>query len=66
MDDVMIPEDALPSVVRLLQNAGVVAISALSLSGDTLAKIANFAEGGIVNGDGLDDDEILRLAGVRR
>ena len=66
VDDAMIPEDALVSVVRVLQLAGVVAVSSQSLSSDSLAKVANFTEGGLVNGDGLDDDEILRLAGVRR
>ncbi|HEY6375356.1 MAG TPA: sulfate adenylyltransferase subunit CysN [Edaphobacter sp.] len=64
IDDALISENAFVSVVRALQLAGVVAISARVLEASVLAQMKNFADGGLVLGDGLDDDEVLRLAGV--
>ncbi len=64
IDDALISDDALVGVVRALQLAGVVAVSARVLDSSVLARVEGFAEGGIVLGDGLDDDEVLRLAGV--
>ncbi len=61
VDDALIPDDSLVGVVRALQLAGVVAVSARVLDGAYLAQIERFAEGGVVR----DEDEILRLAGVR-
>ncbi len=46
----LIPEDSLVGVVRALQLAGVVAVSARVLDAAVLAEIEGFAEGGI--GDG--------------
>jgi signal recognition particle GTPase len=69
IDDALIGDDALTAVVRALDMAGVTAITARKLPADALAGIARsvreFAEGDVVVGDGLEDDEILRLAGVR-
>jgi bifunctional enzyme CysN/CysC/sulfate adenylyltransferase subunit 1 len=61
VDDALIPDDSLVGVVRALQLAGVVAVSARVLDAGVLAEIESFAEGGVVS----DEDEVLRLAGVR-
>ena len=66
IDDLLIADDALVSVVRALQLARVVAVSARALDLSVLARVESFAEGGLVLGDGLDDDEVLRLAGVTK
>jgi sulfate adenylyltransferase large subunit len=64
IDDALIPDASLAGVVRALQLAGVVAVSARVLSAGTLAQIESFADGGVVLGDDLEDNEVLRLAGV--
>lgn len=64
IDDALIPDAALAGVVRALQLAGVVAVSARPLDVDALAQIERFADDGVVLGEGRDEDEILRLAGV--
>ena len=64
VDDALIPESALVGVVRALQLAGVIAVSARSVDADVLGQIDAFIEGGLLTGEGLDDDEVLRLAGV--
>jgi sulfate adenylyltransferase large subunit len=64
IDDALISDGALVDVVRALQLAGVVAVSARVLDESVLAQLETFAKKGLVVGDGLDEDEILRLAGV--
>jgi sulfate adenylyltransferase large subunit len=64
VDDPAIPETALPAIVRALEQGGVVALTSRLLSSDTLEKIRSFAADGLVFGEGLDVEEILRLAGV--
>lgn len=68
IDDALIPNDALIAVVRALEIAGVTAITARPLSTERIAELVRavegFAAGSVVLGDGLDDDEVLRLAGV--
>ena len=64
IDDALISDGALVDVVRALQLAGVVAVSARVLDESALAQLESFAKKGLVVGDGLDEDEILRLAGV--
>jgi len=64
IDDALISDGALVDVVRALQLAGVVAVSARVLDESVLAQLESFAKKGLVVGDGLDEDEILRLAGV--
>ena len=63
IDDTLIPDDALVGVVRALQLAGVVAVSARVLDESVLSRVESFAKKGLVVGDGLEDDEILRLVG---
>ena len=63
IDDALIPDDALVGVVRGLQLAGVVAVSARVLDESVLSRVESFAKKGLVVGDGLEDDEILRLVG---
>jgi bifunctional enzyme CysN/CysC/sulfate adenylyltransferase subunit 1 len=69
VDDALISEDALTGVVRALGLAGVTAITARALSAERLAELVrdaeSFADGAVVVGDGLDEDEVLRFAGVR-
>jgi bifunctional enzyme CysN/CysC/sulfate adenylyltransferase subunit 1 len=69
VDDSLIPDDALTAVVRALDMADVTAITARQLDAAVLADLVaatqEFAEGGVVVGDGLAEEEILRLAGVR-
>lgn len=64
VDDALIPDAALVGVVRALQLAGVVAVSARELDAEILAKIESFAEGGLVIGEEMDESEVLRMAGV--
>jgi bifunctional enzyme CysN/CysC/sulfate adenylyltransferase subunit 1 len=68
IDDALIPDDALVPVVRALELAGVTAVTARLLSVERLAEVVRavegFAEGAVVVGEGLDDEEILRLAGA--
>ena len=64
IDDALISDGALVGVVRALQLAGVVAVSARVLDESVLAQLESFAKKGLVVGDVLDEDEILRLAGV--
>jgi bifunctional enzyme CysN/CysC/sulfate adenylyltransferase subunit 1 len=68
IDDALIPDDALVPVVRALELAGVTAITARRLSAERLAEVVRavegFADGAVVVGEGLDDDEVLRLAGA--
>jgi bifunctional enzyme CysN/CysC/sulfate adenylyltransferase subunit 1 len=69
IDDSLIPDASLTAVVRALDIAGVTAITSRQLAADVLANVVRatqeFAEGEVVIGDGLEEDEILRLAGVR-
>lgn len=69
VDDALISDQALTAVVRALDMADVTAITARQLSVDVLADLVratqSFAEGEVIVGDGLEEDEILRLAGVR-
>jgi bifunctional enzyme CysN/CysC/sulfate adenylyltransferase subunit 1 len=70
IDDALIPDEALVAVVRALTLAGGTAITSRSLSSEAQSHLVQaieaFAEGRkVVAGEGLDEDEVLRLAGVR-
>jgi bifunctional enzyme CysN/CysC/sulfate adenylyltransferase subunit 1 len=69
IDDALIPDDALVAAVRALGLAGVTAITAREFSAERLAEVVRivegFAEGSVVVGEGLDEDEVLRLAGAQ-
>jgi bifunctional enzyme CysN/CysC/sulfate adenylyltransferase subunit 1 len=69
LDDPLIPEDSLIAAVRALNLAGVTAISARTIASARLAEIVRavetFADDGVLLGEGLDDDEILRLVGLK-
>jgi sulfate adenylyltransferase subunit 1 (EFTu-like GTPase family) len=69
VDDPLISEDSLIGAVRALHLAGVTAISARTIETEALAAtvqaIESFADNGVLLGEGLSDDEILRLAGVK-
>lgn len=60
IDDSLIPDDAVAGVVRALQLAGVVAVTARRLDAATVAAIETFAGDDLVLGEGLDDAEVLR------
>lgn len=68
IDDALIPDDALVPVVRALELAGVTAVTSRLLSVEQLAEVVRavegFAESAVVVGEGLDDDDVLRLAGA--
>jgi bifunctional enzyme CysN/CysC/sulfate adenylyltransferase subunit 1 len=68
IDDALIPDDALVPVVRALELAGVTAVTSRLLSVEQLAEVVRavegFAESAVVVGEGLGDDEVLRLAGA--
>ena len=64
IDDALIPDNSLAAVVRALQLAGVIAVSARAVDAEMLNQIDAFANGGLLTGEGLDDDAVLRLAGV--
>jgi len=64
IDDALIPDSAVAGVVRALQLAGVIAVSARVLDRGVLTAIEGFAGDDLVDGAGLDDAEVLRLAGV--
>lgn len=70
IDDALIPEEALVPVVRALSLAGATAITSRVLSPDVQAKLVRtveeFGVGKIVASDGMEEDEALRLAGVKR
>jgi bifunctional enzyme CysN/CysC/sulfate adenylyltransferase subunit 1 len=69
VDDPLIPDGSVIAAVRSLHLAGVTGISARAVPADMLAElvraIEGFAENGVLLGEGLDDDEILRTAGVK-
>ena len=70
IDDALIPDGALVAAVRALTLAGGTAITSRALSAEVQAKLVQaieaFAEGRkVVAGEGLDEDAVLRLAGVR-
>ena len=64
IDDALIPDHALAAVVRALQLAGVIAVSARDVDAEILGQIDAFANGGLLTGEGLDDNAVLRLTGV--
>jgi sulfate adenylyltransferase large subunit len=66
IDDELIPDEALAGVVRVLGLAGVVGVSSRGLSPEQVDDIERVAGGAVVRGEGLEEDEILRLAGVLR
>ena len=69
VDDPLIPEGSLIAAVRALHLVGVTAISARALTAEVAAGIElaveTFADSGVLAGDGLSDEEILRLAGAK-
>ena len=69
VDDPLIPEGSLIAAVRALHLAGVTAISARIVAADVAAAIEQaveaFADGAVLTGEGLSDDEVLRQAGVK-
>jgi bifunctional enzyme CysN/CysC/sulfate adenylyltransferase subunit 1 len=60
IDDVLIPDSAVPAVVRALDLAGVIALSSRTLSPDVIAAIEGFAPGAVRVEEGADDDAILK------
>jgi bifunctional enzyme CysN/CysC/sulfate adenylyltransferase subunit 1 len=60
IDDALIPDSAIPAVVRALDLAGVTAISTRTLDAAVIAGIEAFASSTVLRGDGLAEDEILQ------
>ncbi|MBS1821910.1 MAG: sulfate adenylyltransferase subunit CysN [Acidobacteria bacterium] len=69
VDDPLIPQGSLIAAVRALHLAGVTAISArtvpAAISSEIAQAVETFADGGVLAGDGVSDDEVLRLAGIK-
>jgi bifunctional enzyme CysN/CysC/sulfate adenylyltransferase subunit 1 len=69
IDDALIPDGALVAVVRALELAGVTAVTARSFSPERLANVVRaveaFADGPVIVGEGLHENEVLRLVGVK-
>ena len=66
IDDALIPDAAVPAVVRALHLAGVVAISARKLPQATIAEVEAFESGAVRVEDGPDDEAILKSLVVVR
>ena len=65
IDDPLIPDSAAAAVVRVLDMAGVVALSSRVLSQDVSAEIEGVAPGAVRVEDGSDEEAILKaLAGI--
>jgi bifunctional enzyme CysN/CysC/sulfate adenylyltransferase subunit 1 len=64
IDDELIPDAAVAAVVRALELAGVVAVTARRLPAETVKEIEGFAAGSVVVEDGEDAEAIvMRIAG---
>jgi bifunctional enzyme CysN/CysC/sulfate adenylyltransferase subunit 1 len=64
IDDELIPDGAVAAVVRALELAGVVAVTARRLTAETVKEIEGFAAGSVVVEDGEDAEGIVgRIAG---
>jgi bifunctional enzyme CysN/CysC/sulfate adenylyltransferase subunit 1 len=66
IDDPLIAESALPSVVRALDLAGVIAISSRSLDRAMIEEIEGIAQGAVHTDSGSDEDAILQAIAVAR
>ena len=64
IDDALIPDSAVPAVVRALQLAGVIAVSSRRLAQATIAEVESFKAGGVRVEDGADDEAILKALAV--
>lgn len=64
IDDSLIPDSAVPAVVRVLDLAGVVAISSRGLPRSVITEIENVALGAVRVEDGLDEEVILKTFAV--
>ncbi len=65
IDDTLIPDSAVPAVVRALDLAGVTAVSSRTLSKTTISEIEGFASGAVRVEDGADEDSILNALPVK-
>jgi bifunctional enzyme CysN/CysC/sulfate adenylyltransferase subunit 1 len=65
IDDPLIPDSAIASVVRALDLAGVTAVTARVLSQDTIAEIRAFASGAVRLEDKADEAEILKALAAK-
>jgi hypothetical protein len=65
IDDPLIPDSAVPSVVRALDLAGVIAISSRTRSQVAISEIEGFTAGVVLLDDGLDEEAILKALTVK-
>jgi bifunctional enzyme CysN/CysC/sulfate adenylyltransferase subunit 1 len=66
IDDAVIPDSALPAVVRALDLAGVMAISSRTLGAAILREIEGTANGAVLIDDGQDEEAVLKTFGPSR
>jgi bifunctional enzyme CysN/CysC/sulfate adenylyltransferase subunit 1 len=64
IDDALIPDSAVPAVVRALHLAGVIAVSSRTLAKATIAEIEGFGGGGVRVEDGADEEAIVKALAV--
>jgi bifunctional enzyme CysN/CysC/sulfate adenylyltransferase subunit 1 len=65
IDDALIPNSAVPAVVRALHLAGVTAVSSRRLSQAQIAEIESLGSGGVHMNDGVDETSILKALAVK-
>jgi sulfate adenylyltransferase large subunit len=66
IDDALIDDSAVPSVVRALDLAGVVAVSARALSQSAIAQLEGFTLGGVRVEESSDDEAVLKSLAVTK
>ena len=59
IDDALIPDSAVPAVVRALDLAGTIAVSSRTLAPEAVAQIEGFAPGAVRVEDGADEEAVL-------
>ena len=65
IDDPLIPDSAVAAVVRALDLAGVIAVSARAVSKAAIAEIEGFAAGAVRADNGSDEEQILNALAVK-
>jgi len=65
IDDPLIPDSAVAAVVRALDLAGVIAVSARAVSKAAIAEIEGFAAGAVRAENGSDEEQILNALAVK-
>jgi bifunctional enzyme CysN/CysC/sulfate adenylyltransferase subunit 1 len=65
IDDALIPDASIVAVVRALELAGTIAVSARALPAATLAEIEAFSPGSVRVEEGADEEAVMQALAVR-